>query len=72
MVAKKESMIPKLNRQGLKTLVSRGYTVSDLSAAFHLSRNWTSRVLFQKINPRHPGIVNWINTETERMLAESA
>jgi hypothetical protein len=72
MVAKnKVPATPILNRAGLKVLVARGFTVSDLCKEFALSRDWTGRILFKKINPRHPGITKWINDATERLLEAS-
>jgi len=62
----------KINRTGLRTLVQRGYTHSELAEAFALSRTWTIEVVAKGKEPRHPGIVEWINEKIKALLDASA
>jgi hypothetical protein len=61
----------KLNRVGLKTLLQRGYTHSELAEAFALSRNWTIQIISRGREPRHPGIVSYVNGQIKALLAAS-
>ena len=64
--------IIKINRPGLKTLVHRGYTHGQLAEAFSLSRNWTIQVVSRGVEPRHPGITEFINKQIDILLKASA
>jgi len=62
----------RINRTGLKTLVQRGYTHSELAQAFALSRTWTIEIVAKGKEPRHPGIVLYVNDKIKALLAASA
>ena len=62
----------KLNRKGMVTLVQRGYTHGQLAEAFVLSRNWTIQVVSRGVEPRHPGIIEYINKQIDVLLKASA
>jgi hypothetical protein len=62
----------KINRSGLKTLVQRGYTNSELADAFSLSRTWVIQIVNNGREPRHPGIIEYVNDRIKKLLAASA
>jgi len=63
---------PKINRRGLNTLVTRGYSNGELATAFSLSRVWVIQIVNHDREPRHPGIIEYVNRQINELLKASA
>lgn len=62
----------KLDYRGLKILVKRGFTVTDLSTLFLISRPTVYKVLDKEPVLKHPGITLYINARIAELLESTA